>query len=252
MCSKAPSRRMERKEAVVVGNLNSSLCSSGFQTLQMASQTRVAACKDFQISLPWSICKPFPSLLFILIVWISFLFFPIHYGSTIIVPNLTVGQKSHGNYIVICPNTNTVGLTGEYTGLCWLPPSWRVGLWDLCLFLPTLTFLPPRCSGGPSLQKLGCQSPIHRSPVAVAPWLWPKCLLLLPTPHPQKYLYSLILNTHQTPAHVPQGSPLPVCLPSCRSVTSACRHNKHTWCSNTSAQCRFEQGISNVGSRCQR
>ena len=31
MCAEAPSRRMERNEAVV-GNLNSSLCSSGFQT----------------------------------------------------------------------------------------------------------------------------------------------------------------------------------------------------------------------------
>ena len=137
VCSEAPSRQMERNEEVV-GNLLIWFPDS----VQTASQTRVPACKNFQISLPWSIC--IWSLTVIHFDWADFFFFPIHYDFTIIVPNLTTGEKSHGICTVICPNTNTVGSTGEYTGFCWLPPSLGVGRWHLHLLLPTLTSLPPK------------------------------------------------------------------------------------------------------------
>lgn len=42
---------------------------------------------------------------------------------------------------------------------------------------------------------------------------------------------------------VPRGSLLPGCLPPAGLSAYVHRHSKHTWCTNISAQCCFEQGL---------
>ena len=118
---------------------------------------------------------------------------------------------------------------------------------------PALASLPPWCSTGQSLQRLGTvlggRSPAHRPPLGLGTLALANVLSVPPHPQPTE----VSLKSHLE--HSPDSNTFPptpaTCLPAFRSVARAGRHSKHAWCTSTSAVRRHSEqtlpGISNVG-----
>ena len=146
-----------------------------------------------------------------------------HYDSTIIVPNLATGRKEAWKLEGNSPRCQHCWIDRHIEQLLlvatffWL---WNCKAHCTSSFPNWLPFLPRAQLGSLSRGlQLGWEvGHLHTGLPSSHALVSPKCFLLLPIPNPQKYLQNFVLNVHQTPTRVPQGSVLPAYPPSRRSV----------------------------------
>lgn len=186
---------MEFNQAALLGNWNSSLCLFGFQTsckLCLPPECLHAKISRFLCHVPSE--NPFPH-------HIHFDCIFSHYDSTIIVPNLAIGRKEAWELEGNLPRHQNSWLNRQiYQPLL---VAFFLWVWSCSIHytssFPYLASLPSPCSAGEPLQGLVTGLEVDHLHTGLSS------------------THALALF-HQTPIHVPQGSLLPVCLPSYRSV----------------------------------